>query len=830
MLATAMFKMALVASVFIAVVSSVYVSPTFSQECDDYSQYLQQIGSWIGGRDCDVEGDLACTVSGSVLTVWDLTDPAHPVERGSLSAREMYSVDIWQNLAIVVEVGYQVKVADIRFPDAPVWIGGVADTYAQRVNVHDGIAYVSRRDGKLRLLDVGANPLFPPELAMIDLPSEPHEVFVGSGRAYVPFGRTVKIVDVTNPSQPSDLEQFETSKAAWALRVVGDWAFVACLGSFEVVDLAAVGGPTQRATIDIPWDVGNPNPVYDTDLDVLDNVVLFGNPSHGALIDVAQPTTPSLLSVFDGSGLYVSWLDGGLSFSTGGRLYATGTGTWAPVDGSAYPLAGSSDLVASGTTIIEMKSAVLRTFDATVPGLPVLLDQYDLSPRQGTWVLFDDYVVFGLASSGVAVLDISNPADVAYHSIIPTDYAIVLEVEVVGTTLYIVSQSTMSLGSLSLQALDVSDMSVPQPLGSYTDPSWSNIIGYADVNVHGEPDYALVSLNFLAATGSTQETVVLGTTALPSFTELSTLPGWATTAGSSFLTISGYTYVMGSAPGTIDILDLSDPTDILFISPDEVRNFRFGSRFVNAGSYLYSHVGLIADVSNPTDPRPVGQMSGVTGTPAVVGELLYSTDSTGSLSWSRLQCGAAPAPPQAVSVAYSTSGNTISWGPALRASLPMEAFHRVYRSSVPDFVPGPDTLVREEPSNSWFDSEGTFAHHYLVTAVSADGLESAPVAPTAVTDAPTAARDQLYLATPNPFNPRTTISYSLRAPGDAELVIYDLAGRRVKTLVSGHIEAGPHDAQWDGLDEQGRRVASGVYLYRLVTGQFSETRRMVLLK
>jgi hypothetical protein len=83
---------------------------------------------------------------------------------------------------------------------------------------------------------------------------------------------------------------------------------------------------------------------------------------------------------------------------------------------------------------------------------------------------------------------------------------------------------------------------------------------------------------------------------------------------------------------------------------------------------------------------------------------------------------------------------------------------------------------------------------------------------------------------PNPFNPSTTISYWLRNAGDAELVVFDLAGRRVQTLVSGYVEAGPHEAQWDGRDDQGRQVASGVYLYRLVAGEFSEIKRMVLLK
>jgi hypothetical protein len=85
-------------------------------------------------------------------------------------------------------------------------------------------------------------------------------------------------------------------------------------------------------------------------------------------------------------------------------------------------------------------------------------------------------------------------------------------------------------------------------------------------------------------------------------------------------------------------------------------------------------------------------------------------------------------------------------------------------------------------------------------------------------------------ATPNPFNPSTTISFALPHDGHVELTVYDLAGRRIKVLVSAHVRAGEHETQWHGRDEAGKQVASGVYLYQLRAGEFVETRRMVLVK
>lgn len=68
---------------------------------------------------------------------------------------------------------------------------------------------------------------------------------------------------------------------------------------------------------------------------------------------------------------------------------------------------------------------------------------------------------------------------------------------------------------------------------------------------------------------------------------------------------------------------------------------------------------------------------------------------------------------------------------------------------------------------------------------------------------------------PNPFNPRTTIPYSLAGAGAVRLAVYDVAGRHVRTLVDGAVEAGDHLAAWDGCDERGVAVGSGVYLARL---------------
>ena len=83
---------------------------------------------------------------------------------------------------------------------------------------------------------------------------------------------------------------------------------------------------------------------------------------------------------------------------------------------------------------------------------------------------------------------------------------------------------------------------------------------------------------------------------------------------------------------------------------------------------------------------------------------------------------------------------------------------------------------------------------------------------------------------PNPFNPATTIQYSLPQAGPVSLKVYDMAGQVVRHLVEQDQVAGSHQAVWDGLDKAGAPTANGVYLYELRAGEFRALRKMLLLK
>ena len=83
---------------------------------------------------------------------------------------------------------------------------------------------------------------------------------------------------------------------------------------------------------------------------------------------------------------------------------------------------------------------------------------------------------------------------------------------------------------------------------------------------------------------------------------------------------------------------------------------------------------------------------------------------------------------------------------------------------------------------------------------------------------------------PNPFNPTTTIEYSISQAGNVDLVIYNMTGQKVRTLVSEKQAASYQKVVWDGRNELGETVGAGMYFYKLVSGNFSKIQKMTLIK
>jgi hypothetical protein len=158
--------------------------------------------------------------------------------------------------------------------------------------------------------------------------------------------------------------------------------------------------------------------------------------------------------------------------------------------------------------------------------------------------------------------------------------------------------------------------------------------------------------------------------------------------------------------------------------------------------------------------------------------------------------------------------------------------YRVYRSDPADEargVPVHGEGILPPTARSLADNtvSASTRYRYTLVVIGEDGVEATSLSRTVLTPA---ARLELDQNVPNPFNPRTRISFVLPEAARVRLEVFDVEGRWVATLIDGRMPAGRHEVFWQGVDRNGTTVATGTYFYRLTAGKRSLSRKMLLLK
>ena len=176
----------------------------------------------------------------------------------------------------------------------------------------------------------------------------------------------------------------------------------------------------------------------------------------------------------------------------------------------------------------------------------------------------------------------------------------------------------------------------------------------------------------------------------------------------------------------------------------------------------------------------------------------------------------------------NAADGVVSLRAAFRSNLGADAVN-IYRGSKSGPLVPIDRLLNTASEEFMYQDAGVTpgeTYRYQIGVQDADGEFFSSIA--TVTVEPL--RLELSQNRPNPFNPSTTIHFVLPKSERVSLAIYDANGARVRTLADGEREHGGHDVEWDGRDEHGVRVSSGVYFYRLTAGKHSQTKKMILLK
>ncbi len=164
-------------------------------------------------------------------------------------------------------------------------------------------------------------------------------------------------------------------------------------------------------------------------------------------------------------------------------------------------------------------------------------------------------------------------------------------------------------------------------------------------------------------------------------------------------------------------------------------------------------------------------------------------------------------------------------------------YFAIYRGETPNFTVGAGNKVGTSPEAKFsdFDVPTIKTYYYKVTAFDFSGNESAAsdeISAIVTSVESDMMPDEFGLKQnyPNPFNPTTNIQYQLPAAAQVKLVIYNVLGQEIKTIVNSFQSAGFKTLKWNATDNRGIQVAPGVYIYRLTAGSFNKTMKMILLK
>lgn len=179
----------------------------------------------------------------------------------------------------------------------------------------------------------------------------------------------------------------------------------------------------------------------------------------------------------------------------------------------------------------------------------------------------------------------------------------------------------------------------------------------------------------------------------------------------------------------------------------------------------------------------------------------------------------------------------LAWRPNVEPDL---SHYIMYR----DTLPGTMVYLESIPSTDTMFTDITavccFTYYYKLTAVDFSGNESGPsnqaiasvgILTSVNNDGENAINDfELKQNYPNPFNPTTTIEYSVPQQSRVSITIYNIAGQEIRNLINEFKEPGNYKVEWDGKDDNGRVVSSGVYFYQMIAKDFREGKKTIFQK
>jgi len=756
--------------------------------------------------------------------VVDISDPDDPrIVGGIFDIQYCTDIELSGDIAFL-GAHDQVHVIDIADPSAPLHLTKVPvlDWAAGFALAGDHL-YVANMNAGLTVLDV-SDPLAPTIVANIDLPATAFDLVLEGDHAYVLCGYYgLCVVDIGEPAAPVLVGGYETPDHAQDVAVAGDLAYLTDTdGGLLVLDVSTPAEPLLVGQL--PLDGGPCRLALAGDHAY---VCMPGDiPGRLLRVDISDPTAPAVAAEIETPGVPVF-----------------------------VQLAGEHAFVSVAWEGLQ----VVKVCDSVPPRPRGFCE----TPGQAHDIEFaGNYAFVADGWSGIAVLDVSDPAAPAYVAQLDTD-DVVLDLAVAGNHLYLTDRN------VGLKVADISDplnplfvaatpalqtaecVTVAGDLAFVSD--WYGGFAVFDISDPTDPQ----RVGWTSTDGNSQGMVVRGDQLFLSdgFSGLKIFdvgdPKQPTLIGAGGET--GYTHHVAVAgdyaylpdagwdlgrdrSGLLRVYDVSDPTHptevaLLYFPGDPGKILLSGDTIVMATE---QHLAII-DISAPTNPtlRWLGDIAHFPWGTALAGDYVWLCE----FHWGVevVQVFDRFVDPEAnvgQSLTLSKLGEPAEYVRLTSAQVGTIAWELSadgggsWQSIVPDghwlhlAHPGDDLRWR---ATLLYDESGLNPTVDELVLEWAGDVTSAAGAPPPVL--------ALRAPQPNPFNPATTIRFDVPA-GAAflRLTVHDPRGRHVRTLARGALPAGPHAVTWDGRDEGGRRLASGVYTARLARDGRVLARKLVLLK
>jgi hypothetical protein len=813
-------------------------------------------GQWTFQKDCAVQGDLVATVSAYGFALWDAGDPAAPVFVSDVyfDGQKGVSVDWEGDLVTATDETGKLYLIDVSTPSSPVLIQKLSGTGA-------GPDVFLRRDGATRWCYTAGNasldfqirdltnPASPVTHGSLNVAGTPNSL-VALGDLVILGGRSsgIHTIDVSDPDNPELLDNIDPPGTHYNVTADGNRAAIASSGSgFTLFDITDPANIVQGANV-LPaagaYSSLNPREV------IIQGTTLWAIcESGGALVyDISNLNAPVLtgydpiLDSGEQTPPYYVFYNGVLS---GGKLYL---GQW--------------NGIIPGVVILD---ATVSTVDylGRVPGYDYVRDvdvengfvygctghfgiiahqhlpDGNMIPRgqlqvDATWGVDGVGTLAYIASAdeGLVIGDFSDPDNPVRRGEYHTGQA--RQVTVIGDVAYVASFSQ------GFHTVDVSDPDSPFPLDSETRPDMESVNLSIQGNLVATAD-SEDGVNFWDISNP-EDLIHLGNYPMEAYHEADDV---IVDGDIAYISVS---FTPSTPPGTptdnvamhvVDIGIIASPTKIRNIAP-------FSTGATLNGGYLHVSRGTAGLTTyhqsvSPEDPIELAVFNTTDNSlaPASVttgqGHFIYIADYSGVVML-RLD----PDTPLLLSffdLAWDGEAVTVTWSLAeemsaenLRLSVTPEGGQATELAILPLDTEGlnwqaVDTRLELAAGGDWsYELQGRLVGDEWIVLRSE--LLSIDLPDADATPAPAVALS----AHPNPFNPSTQLSFELPVAGHARLSVYDLSGRRVALIHDGSLAAGPNNFEWDGSDEAGSPLASGVYLARLNLASGSWRTKLVMIR